>query len=179
MKYLIVKSLLLGQPATTSRRLSHFANFCISVKEKVELVVFCSGFRRSDMATLDCYLCPDQWLWAVGSCEPFPLAGCSCSLKQTKKKQKRRSDKFFSLFVSAFVPVLTQGSVLPAARAHFGHGHFQLVGATATSAGAVREHTCFSASEGDGRCQRASASTHSPYRLLRVKLWKESLEGSS
>lgn len=66
MEYLIVKSLLLGQPATTSRRLSHFANFCISVKEKVELVVFClaseeATWRRSTATSIQVN---DFGLWA-------------------------------------------------------------------------------------------------------------------
>lgn len=47
-------------------------------------------------------------------------------------------------------------SVLPAAHVHFGHSHFQLVRAAATSAGAVRERSCFSASGGDGDRARVS-----------------------
>lgn len=39
------------------------------------------------MATLDRYLYPDQLLLPVGSCEPFLLAGCSCSLKHKRQQQ--------------------------------------------------------------------------------------------
>lgn len=72
----------LDQPATASLRHSHLANFCISVKGK-SWVTFVLFRIRTNMATLVCYLYPDQWLWAVGSCGPFLSAGCSCSLNQT------------------------------------------------------------------------------------------------